>query len=199
MESRRVVLPLVRSTPVRFSSVLIDSQNLREDCTGRGGGSSHSSLLASETLVSQTIVSTCQPTQGTSVSERSDHSAPISAHSSSFRESSSLSLAALRQQVKNAGLSDRAAEFSAEAVRDSTRATYDSKLERFYAWCERTGCNPPSASLGQIADFLLHLFDKDYAPNTRLYRSAIASCHLGFEDGSTISSSPFFVSFGSFL
>ena len=36
------------------------------------------------------------------------------------------------------------------------------------------------------------MFDKNLSVNTiRLYRSAIASCHSGFEDGSSVSSSPF--------
>ena len=49
---------------------------------------------------------------------------------------------------------------------------------------------PYSASLGQIADFLVFLFDKGLAISTiRVYRSAIASCHMGFQVGSSISGS----------
>merc|ERR1712002_766781 len=62
------------------------------------------------------------------------------------RRIKTLSLAALRHQSKQAGLSDRAAEFSAEAIRDSTRATYDSKLGCFFEWCARIDCDPSSAS-----------------------------------------------------
>ena len=41
-----------------------------------------------------------------------------------------------------------------------------------------------------LGDFFLSLFDKGLAVSTvRLYRSAIASIHSGFEDGSTVSSS----------
>ena len=44
--------------------------------------------------------------------------------------------------------------------------------------------------LGQIADFLVYLFDKGLSvPTIRLYRSSIASCHSGLEDGSSVSSS----------
>ena len=41
-----------------------------------------------------------------------------------------------------------------------------------------------------VGDFFLSLFDRNLAISTiRLYRSAIASIHVGFEDGSTVSSS----------
>lgn len=41
-----------------------------------------------------------------------------------------------------------------------------------------------------MADYLVSLFDKGLAVSTiRLHRTAIASCHLGFEDGSSVSSS----------
>ena len=54
-------------------------------------------------------------------------------------------------------------------------------------WCENILCDPSSASLGQIADFLIYLFDKGLAISTiRSYRSAIASCHKGFQDGSSV-------------
>ena len=192
LESRCNVLPMVRSASLCISSVLDDPQSVGKDRPGRSGGSVDSSSLAEETMVSQAFVSPSRPSQGAPVSERSHHSAHISALSSKNRKPTSLSLAALRRQGKEAGLSDRAAEFSAEAIRDSTRATYDSKLECFFKWCERISCNPSSASLGQVADFLIHLFDKGLSPSTiRLYRSAIASCHSGFEDGSSISSSQF--------
>ena len=43
-----------------------------------------------------------------------------------------------------------------------------------------------------MADFFVSLFDKGLSISTiRLYRSAIASCHSGFEDGSSVSSSIF--------
>ena len=66
----------------------------------------------------------------------------------------------------------------------------DSKLELFFKWCNDFTCDPYSASLGQVADFLIFLFDKGLAISTiRGYRSAFASCHRGFQDGSSISES----------
>ena len=108
------------------------------------------------------------------------HATSVTAASSKNRNSASLSVAALRHQSKQTGLSDRAADFSAEAFRDSTRTTNDSNLECFFVWCARFNGYPSSASLGQIADFLVYLFDKDLSVSTiRFYRFAIASCHFG--------------------
>ena len=70
-------------------------------------------------------------------------------------------------------------QFTAEALRESTRA--------FFEWCNDLPCDPYSASLGQVADFLVFLFDKGLAIST--IRRAIASCHRGFQDGSSISES----------
>ena len=190
MESRHYVLPLVRSASLCVSSILDDSKSSGEGRSGRSRDCTDSALLAAETMVPQVVISSCGSSEGASVSVGSDCATPVTAASSKNRNSASLSLAALRHQSKQAGLSDRAAEFSAEAIRDSTRTTCDSKLGFFFEWCARIDCDPSSASLGQIADFLVYLFDKGLSVSTiRLYRSAIASCHSGFEDGSTVSSS----------
>ena len=131
---------------------------------------------------------------GTSQSSPSTEGPCLATHVSSTpsetRESTSHTLAAFREKGKQAGLSARATEFTAEALRESTRASYDSKLECFVKWCNDIPCDLYSASLGQIADFLVFLFDKGLAISTiRVYRSAIASCHKGFQDGSSISGS----------
>ena len=190
VEGGRDVVPVVQSAAVCLPAVLDASQGVGEDRAGRSGGSSRRPSLAAQTVVSLAPVPSGGSSQAAAASEGSGRSTPVGSASSSRRESASLSLAALRQQGKEAGLSDRAAQFAAEAIRVSTRATYDSKLQCYFDWCERNDCDPPSASLGQIGEFLLHLFDKGLAPNSiRLYRSAIAACHGGFEDGSSISSS----------
>ena len=87
-----------------------------------------------ETMVPEVVIS----------SGRTSHSSPspegpclpthVSSTSSETRESTSHTLAAFREKGKQAGLSARATEFSAEALRESTRASYDSKLECFFKW-----------------------------------------------------------------
>ena len=60
----------------------------------------------------------------------------------------------------------------------------------------RSLCDPTSASLGAVADFLISLFDKGLAVTTlRSYRSAIASCHRRFRDGSSVTNYPFLTRF----
>ena len=139
MESRRYVRPVVRSASLRISPVLNDSLSVGEDCEGRGGGSSLGSILAAETVVYEVTVSSCGPSQGAPVSGRSSGVAPVSADSSQTAKSLSLTLSVFRSQGKAAGLFDRAADFSSEALRDSTRATYGSGLESYFAWCEEAG------------------------------------------------------------
>ena len=70
---------------------------------------------------------------------------PFSGASSQGRKSSSFSMASLRQQGEVAGLSLRAAQFS--ALSQFTRNTYVSRLDAF---------DPTTASLGVVADFLDH-------------------------------------------
>ena len=74
----------------------------------------------------------------------------------------------------------------------STRDTYDSRLVPFREWCAEIPCDPTTASLGVVADFLISRFDKGLALVTlRSYRSAIASCHRGFSDSSSVMNSQF--------
>ena len=96
-----------------------------------------------------------------------------------------------RTIASQAGLSNRAAELSANFLRSSTRSTYDSRLQYFFKWCSDNQVDPASASIGKIADFLIHLFDKNRAISTiRGYRFAISAIHDGnLQDGETESSS----------
>ena len=146
--------------------------------------------MASETLVSSSHSSLGRSSKGVASSKGPSGTTHVSDSSSQSRKSSSFSMASLRQQGEEAGLSQRAAQFSAEALRQSTRDT--SRLEGFREWCAKIPCDPTSASLGVVADFLISLFDKGLALATlRSYRSAIASCHRGFRDGSSVTNSPF--------
>ena len=188
LEGGCTLLQVVRPSPLRLSTFFDSSQSPGEDCSGTSRRSSGSSVLASETLVPEAIVSSGRISQISSSAGGSGIPTYVSSASSKAGESSSLTLAAFQEKGKQAGLSARAAEFSAEALRESTLVTYDSKLECFFKWCENIPCDPSSASLGQIADFLIYLFDMGLAICTiRSYRSAIASCHKGFQDGSSVS------------
>ena len=190
LEDRRTVISVDRSSPVRVSSFLSSPQDLGQDCPGGGGSSSGSSVLASEALVSASSSTLGGLSKGAADSQGPGGATPVFDALSQGRKSSSFSLASLRQQGEDAGLSQRAAQFAAEAFRQSTRDTYDSRLVPFREWCAKVPCDPTSASLGVVADYLLSQFDKGLAVNTlRSCRSAIASCHRGFSDGSTVTDS----------
>ena len=137
------------------------------------------SILAAETVVYEVTVSSCGPSQGAPVSGRSSGVAPVSADSSQTAESLSLTLSVFRSQGKAAGLSDRAADFSSEALRDSTRATYGSGLESYFAWGEEAGCDPSSASLKCLGGFLLSLFDRVLVVST-ISSLQVCYCILSF-------------------
>ena len=173
-------------------TVFRSSHSPGKDCSRRSRRGSGSSVLASTALFPKLTVSSGGLPQ-ILPPQRDLLTQPMSQQPHPRLESlnSSLTLATFREKGLQAGLSVRAAEFSAEALRESSRAPYDSKLECFFKWCEGVPCDPSSASLGRIADFLVHLFDKGLAPSTICsYRSAIASCHKGFQDGSSVSVSP---------
>ena len=105
-------------------------------------------------------------------------------------ESEPDTMAHFRKRAKEAGLSERAASVAAKFLRSSTRGTYNSRLQRFYSWCDEDKVDPSSAPLGKITDFLLMLFDEGLSISSiREYRSAIAAIHIGFDNGETVSNS----------
>ena len=190
LESGRTLLPVVRPSTVRLPTLFDPPHSLGEDRPGRSGRGSGGPLLASETMVPEVVIASGGTTQSSPSVEGPCLPTHVSSAASETRKPTSHTLAAFREKGKQAGLSARAAEFTAEALRESTRASYDSKLESLFKWCNDFTCDPYSASLGQIADFLVFLFDKGLAISTiRGYRSAIASCHRGFQDGSSVTES----------
>ena len=186
------VVSMDNSRTVCLSSFLHDSQSVREGGKRGSGSSVSSSVLAKEALVSPAVEVVSGNSAEAATSRGPVVSAPVVSATSECDVPASYSMAAVRQQAEEAGLSSRAAQFTAEALRESTRLSYDSRLEHFRKWCDQNGCDPITASLGKVADFLVYLFDKKLALSTiRSYRSAISSCHKGFTDGSSVSNSPF--------
>ncbi|XP_071501562.1 uncharacterized protein [Diadema antillarum] len=100
------------------------------------------------------------------------------------------SVANNRNSGIEAGLSLRAADFTSQCLRVSTRTTYDSRLLHYTRWCREKEIDPSKASLGEIADFLIYLYDKKLSISTiKGYRSAIGVIHNGFPNGESVSSS----------
>ena len=160
LEGGRTLLPVVRSSTVRLPTLLDPSHSSGEGRSGRSRHGSGGPLLASETMVPEIVISSGGTSQCSPAPEGPCLPTHVSSTSSETREFTSHTLAAFREKRKQAGLSARATEFSAEALRESTQASYDSKLECFFKWCNDIPCDPYSASLGQVANFLVFLFDK---------------------------------------
>lgn len=192
LEDRCSVVPLGGSGAVCLPSFRLDPQGSTEGSKRRGGSSVDCSFLAKKTLVPSSNEVVGGNSEESASSRGSVMSTSVVNKTSECSIPSSYSMAAVRQQAEEAGLSSRAAQFTAEALRESTRLSYDSRLDHFRKWCDQNDCDPITASLGKVADFLIYLFDKNLALSTiRSYRSAIASCHRGFSDGSSVSNSSF--------
>ena len=175
-----------------FSSFRNHPQGASES---RGGGSHH---IASRPLVAPSTMvpdynqpSVGQPSDST---DEEGHPEPTGDPTPLPRtqQADAYTVAYYRAAAIKAGLSERAANFSAECLRTSTRSTYDSRLGHYVRWCRQAKTDPGKASVGEIADFLISLYDKNLACNTiRGYRSAIAVLHEGFANGESVSSSTF--------
>jgi hypothetical protein len=96
-------------------------------------------------------------------------------------------VALIRARFTESGLSQQAAEMACRGRRDSTIRVYSNRVGPFVAWCNNRGYRATSASVGQIADFLVEKFDSGLQASTvRGYRTAIQSIHSGFDDGSSL-------------
>ena len=185
----RSVSVLGRSLRIRLSSLVPCSTGPPE---GQGipcRDSSNSPVVAQTSLVPDTPATSSGPPVQTSQQGQPVNPAERSDLASTFRPPSSDSLETFIQRLQSQGLSQEAARIAADARRPSTRSTYDSRLQRFRQWAEERDINPMEASLETVSDFFLTLFNEGKQVSTiRNYRSAIASIHSGFSDGSTLGS-----------
>ena len=186
-----VIVPLEGERLLRFSSSGVSSAGASEDRIGPDTFSSSSGpVLANQTLV----LETSQASVGTSFSP-SVSTGPLVDPGSGRPASEppdlvSSGLAPFRDFFLEAGFSQEAALMAAEGRRPSTLGLYNRRLRLFREWCSSHPIRPSQASLGQIADFLLYLFQLGRKVNTiRGYRSAIAAIHSGFSDGGSVSDS----------
>ena len=162
-----------------------------QDTGGQDDGSVDSPLVAQEALVSGIGESTGSTAQIPTGSSGCNQAAVIPHAAQEPDTVAPNCVAIVGQESRDAGLSERAAEFIAHSLRESTRESYDSRLTGYFAWCEDKALNPRAAPLNRMIDFFIHLFDKGLALSTiSSYRSAIALIHKGFEDGSIVSNAP---------
>ena len=179
----------------QFSGVCVpslrnDTEGIAESANGQSNCPSDSPLVA-ETPMVPNANGPSDPTPGhTPRQGRPSSPAGYEDISSQGNQSPINIMGHFRKTASQAGLSGRAAELSAKFLRSSTRCTYDSRLQYYFKWCSDKEVDPASAPVGKIADFIMHLFDKNLAISTiKGYRSAISAIHTGFSDGVTVSSS----------
>ena len=120
LEGGRTLLPVVGSSVVCLPTFLDPSHSSGEGRSGRSGPGSSGPLLASETMVPEVVISSGGTAQSSTSTEGPCLSTHVSSTPSETRESTSHTLAAFREKGKQAGLSARATEFAAEALREST-------------------------------------------------------------------------------
>ena len=191
VESGRIFLSLGKHSGVCVPPDSPHSSCPPQDTGGQDDGSVDSPLVAQEALVSGIGESTGSTAQIPTGSSGCNQAAVIPHAAQEPDTVAPNCVAIVGQESRDAGLSERAAEFIAHSLRESTRESYDSRLTGYFAWCEDKALNPRAAPLNRMIDFFIHLFDKGLALSTiSSYRSAIALIHKGFEDGSIVSNAP---------
>ena len=188
---RRSINPVGQLIPLRLPSVVSDSEGSQQTQPIRNNDPPDSPVLAEPTVVSNTPGDARRPSiqvpssSGAPVSRQGQNPAPAP------QPHTLVSLEIIKQHLAGEGLSQEAASIASQSRRRSTLSTYDSRLAKFREWSSEKNLNPMETSVKDIADFLTSLFNEGKQVATiRNYRSAIASIHKGFPDGSNISSNP---------
>ena len=187
----RIFNSLDRSEGVCVPSLQTYPTSSQEDQGRQSIGDSHRTTLAQPSVVSRSSSSIGGGTLAASMVQGSGLPTSVRDSPRSSGAPQIDRLAVIGESARAEGFSERAASLLVESRRASTRKVYSSRLNAFIEWCEEKGIAPREASLPAIADFIIALYDKGKSLSTlRGYRSAIAAIHIGFEDGSSVSSAP---------
>ena len=181
---------LESSSCLCFSSFYSDTCCSRENPTTSVQNSSHSSVLATTTVVLRT----------SSISVSSDSPATNSKTTNSIQRKICPSkppnswpscLGVIKQSIRDKKFSQNVADFVSRSRRASTQKVYDAKWTIFSNWCHTKKVNPISAPITVIADFLIFLFSEKKCQISTIegYRSVISNT-LKFKTGNRIGSNP---------
>ena len=84
----------------------------------------------------------------------------------------------LRQRYKECQISEGASKLLLASWRQKSSKTYDSLFGKWISWCSGRDCDPVSCPIGEVVNFLAHLFEHGYQYRSiNSYRSAISSVH----------------------
>ena len=93
----------------------------------------------------------------------------------------------LRDRFRGQKLSEEASELLLASWRQKSAKTYDSLFSKWVRWCSERDSDPISGDIGEVINFLAHLFHQGYQYHClNSYRSAISSVHEkvdGYEVG----------------
>ena len=93
----------------------------------------------------------------------------------------------LRQRYKDCQISEGATELLLASWRQKSSKTYDSLFGKWASWCCERDRDPISCPIGDVINFLAHLYEQGYQYRSlNSYRSAISSVHEkvdGYEVG----------------
>ena len=87
-------------------------------------------------------------------------------------------MAHLREKYAREQLSEEATDLMLKSWRTKTNKSYDSLFNKWSRWCSERGSDPFSGPIGEVVNFLAHLFKEGYQYRSlNAYRSAISSTY----------------------
>ena len=181
---------IIFSSCVCFSSFYSDTCCSRENPTTSVQNSSHSSVLATTTVVLRTSSISVSPDSSVTNSKTTD-SIQRKICPSKPPNSRPSRLGVIKQSIRDKKFSQNVADFVSRSRRASTQKVYDAKWTIFSNWCHTKKVNPISTPITGIADFLMFLFSEKKCQISTIkgYRSMISNT-LKFKTGNRIGSNP---------
>ena len=165
----------------RSHSLRISSDKPDPTCSDKSSVIGHVSLPSSSQVAKATMVSdVVRSPSGSPIgdSDLPSNAPPAGRHGLSLESNCSgpSRLAFIKQNLLEAGFSEEAASRAVKPQRKSSLQLYQSRWAHFARWCSQRDTDPYSASIQQIADFLLYLFNDRHCSLTTVagYRTAIS-------------------------
>ena len=182
---------LESSSCICFSSFYSDTCCSRENPTTSVQNSSHSSVLATTTVVLRTSSSISVSYDSSATNSKTTDSIQRKICTSKPPNSRPSRLGVIKQSIRDKKFSQNVADFVSRSRRASTQKVYDAKWTIFSNWCHTKKVNPISAPITVIADFLIFLFSEKKCQISTIkgYRSMISNT-LKFKTGNRIGSNP---------
>jgi hypothetical protein len=176
VENRRDGSPLGGVVGVRVSSNIFDPCNVEQDKRGEVGDRSNRAMLAESGMVSRSAGlvnrrSSTATNVAVNVTSASHECIPPA---TSGVESSRLEI--IKRDLRERGFSGQVADAISQSNRRSTSNLYQYKWDVFVGWCKQREIDPRGVTLGDVAEFLLFLFEeKKFSISTvKGYRSALS-------------------------